>query len=293
MTDKELEQQYKNELLAEHLGFMPLTLVDDVINAINELLYEATTTFQEFAEEHQGVGDHTETGMNQLETILEHNIDYYFDIFELYTLNHILTIPDNLPIILPHYKDISTDETSQDPKLLQKELEQVRDTLQSTLTVNSMIKNQMPKINHLLNRLQTMAEKTNLIVTATESTPDIVKEDEVKFIVKQAKLLEKSMKSLRITAEQPTWQTKPVPPTTRDVYLGMATRVAIDERKAIDRKRNRQTAMVDDKQSDDEDMDDIHSGDDSKGSQKIGRTHAQLQEIATLDSIEMARDLLQ
>ncbi|KAI8058225.1 Mis12 protein-domain-containing protein [Syncephalis plumigaleata] len=149
---------------------MPLTLVDDVINAINELLYQATTIFQDFVEEHQGAGDHTETAMNQLETILEHNIDYYFDIFELYTLNHILNLPDNLPIILPHYKDIAWDEVTEDPKELDASLERARKVLQSTMIVNRAVKEQLPRLNHLLERVQWMDEQVQHILTATNDS---------------------------------------------------------------------------------------------------------------------------
>ncbi|RKP27856.1 Mis12 protein-domain-containing protein [Syncephalis pseudoplumigaleata] len=298
MSDKELQKQYKNELLAEHLGFMPLTLVDDVINAINELLYQATTIFQDFVEEHQGAGDHTETGMSQLETILEHNIDYYFDIFELYTLNHILSLPDNLPIILPHYKDIVWEETPEDPKELDATLNRARKTLQNTMMVNRVAKEQIPRLDQLLRRIELMDEKVQQIVTITaESDARVLGEEEVAFIAEQAAQLEHSMAALQSMAEPATWQAQPVPPSTRDVYLDVATRTAIRQRKAMDRKRShrstRASAIPPADGAAADDGDDDGTLEEAEASQCLGQTQDQLQQIATLDSIELARDLLQ
>lgn len=35
-------------ILTEHLGYAPLSLVDDVINAVNELMYKCTAALEEF-----------------------------------------------------------------------------------------------------------------------------------------------------------------------------------------------------------------------------------------------------
>jgi kinetochore protein Mis12/MTW1 len=121
-------------LLTEHLRYTPLSLVDDIINTVNELSSRAVDAAEEgllaadpaqlgfSAAANRNKGDEgakgreaealpdarveIEEGVHQLETLLEANIDRNFDKFEIIVLRNILAIhpPELVPWIrLPHY----------------------------------------------------------------------------------------------------------------------------------------------------------------------------------------------
>ncbi|OBA21724.1 Mis12-domain-containing protein [Metschnikowia bicuspidata var. bicuspidata NRRL YB-4993] len=122
-------------LLTEHLGFAPLTLVDEVINAVNKIMYNCTDALENFLVKrreaqlkklrmHNGIGEddadidtdgfmtdqiaaaerngevfpyaEIRSGTAELETLLVSHVDKNFDKFELYTLRNILTMPRDL-----------------------------------------------------------------------------------------------------------------------------------------------------------------------------------------------------
>src|SRR4051812_27314906 len=99
-------KQIETALLTEHLRYTPLTLVDDIINTVNELSSRAVDAAEEGllaadpaqlgfpAVSRGGAGDgetrdarvEIEEGVHQLETLLEANIDRNFDKFEIMVL---------------------------------------------------------------------------------------------------------------------------------------------------------------------------------------------------------------
>ncbi|KAI5292183.1 hypothetical protein KEM52_006560 [Ascosphaera acerosa] len=120
----------KTALLAEHLSYTPLSLIDDIINSINNLIYQAISSLEDgltaappeklgFAYPPDAIPDtdadgnivyphatlEIENGLHQLETLLESAVDKAFDRFEIYVLRNILTVPDDLLgyIRLSHY----------------------------------------------------------------------------------------------------------------------------------------------------------------------------------------------
>lgn len=116
-------------LLTEHLGFAPLTLVDEVINAVNHIMYRCTDALEVFLKNRRNSQiqelrnkltddsdimmddaeptnpefkkkvfplEDIEKGTAELETLLVSHVDRAFDKFELYTLRNILHIPPDL-----------------------------------------------------------------------------------------------------------------------------------------------------------------------------------------------------
>ena len=110
---------------------MTKSLIDDIINAVNIIVYQAIEALETcllqvpprelgFPRSHDSPGNaaakgssesldstaEIENGVHQLETLLEATVDKAFDKFEIWTLRNILTIPDELAphVRLGHYE---------------------------------------------------------------------------------------------------------------------------------------------------------------------------------------------
>ncbi|KAG5300437.1 Mis12 domain-containing protein [Histoplasma ohiense] len=121
-------------LLTEHFSYTPLSLIDDVINSINNLIYQAISSLEDgllnapperlgFSHAGDSIPDtdddgniqypearlEIENGLHQLETLLEATVDKAFDKFEIYVLRNILTVPEDLLgwVRLTHYEKLS------------------------------------------------------------------------------------------------------------------------------------------------------------------------------------------
>ncbi|KAI4278661.1 MAG: hypothetical protein L6R38_005190 [Xanthoria sp. 2 TBL-2021] len=126
--------QQVEALLTEHFRYTPLSLIDDIINTVNTIIYRAVeaienglfsippqqlgyspekdasgkdTTMEDV--DHPEAKDEIENGVHQLETLLEATVDKTFDKFEIYTLRNILTVPDELApwMRLGHYEGLT------------------------------------------------------------------------------------------------------------------------------------------------------------------------------------------
>lgn len=102
------------EILTEHLEAPPIALIDDIINAVNGVMYKCTQGVETYLKHKQdqelnkrdtntvlnSIGiidqDEIEVGTAKLETLLENSVDKNFDKLELYALRNILTIPSEL-----------------------------------------------------------------------------------------------------------------------------------------------------------------------------------------------------
>jgi kinetochore protein Mis12/MTW1 len=119
-------------LLTEHLRCTPLTIIDDIINTTNELLYHSVAAVETYlltsAPSSLGFApppgtirdtnsdgtelysdaetEELEKGVHSLETLLESAVDRSFDRFEIYVLRNILTVPEDLVpwVRLAHHK---------------------------------------------------------------------------------------------------------------------------------------------------------------------------------------------
>src|SRR5277367_3134255 len=110
------------ELMTEHLQYAPLTLIDDVINSANAILYQSMDAFETYLRdtlipsipsstttskkafdldasddpEKEGLFTELEFGMAQVETLLENAVDRNFDAFELYVLRNVFNVPEEV-----------------------------------------------------------------------------------------------------------------------------------------------------------------------------------------------------
>lgn len=109
-------------VLTEHLQYPAISLVDDIINAVNEIMYRCTAAMEKYLLERSVVDgeDYTEevrVGIAKLETLLESSVDKNFDKLELYVLRNVLRIPQELldanVFRLAHQRDFEVINDSQ------------------------------------------------------------------------------------------------------------------------------------------------------------------------------------
>ncbi|KAJ3084452.1 hypothetical protein HK102_000655 [Quaeritorhiza haematococci] len=132
------DEERIQELLTQHFAFVPVEFVDDVVNSINELLYEAMEQLEKYVEnklmlieESSGKDnpnslEDTEKAMAEIVTLFENAIDKHFDKFEVYVLNNIFTIPPNTDLTLPQIKDLDFSVTEQQESQLDAEIDMLR-----------------------------------------------------------------------------------------------------------------------------------------------------------------------
>lgn len=89
------------EILTDHLGYPAISLLDDIINTVNDIMYKCTAAMEKYLLRKSNVngGDYSEEikiGVAKLETLLEHTVDKNFDKLELYTLRNVLRVPQEL-----------------------------------------------------------------------------------------------------------------------------------------------------------------------------------------------------
>ncbi|KAK8190574.1 Mis12 protein-domain-containing protein [Phyllosticta capitalensis] len=140
-------KQVETALLTEHFRYTPLTLIDQIINMINELLQHAVDAiesgllstsaenlgFAAAAAQRNVIPDtdgegrplfpemrrEIEEGVHQLETLLEAHVDRNFDKLEIYALRNVFAVPEDLVpwVRLAHYENLrlpggGTDQTT-------------------------------------------------------------------------------------------------------------------------------------------------------------------------------------
>ncbi|KAK8182907.1 putative MIND kinetochore complex component Mtw1 [Phyllosticta citribraziliensis] len=160
-------KQVETALLTEHFRYTPLTLIDQIINMINELLQHAVDAIEagllNTAPEHLGFAAkaaaqntipdtdgegrplfpemrrEVEEGVHQLETLLEAHVDRNFDKLEIWTLRNIFTVEREVVpwVRLKHYEIPDADSKQPTPESVQALRQKVLETskLQTALLV--------------------------------------------------------------------------------------------------------------------------------------------------------------
>lgn len=162
-------------ILTEHMGFPPISLVDDIINCVNEVMYKCTAALEKYlhSKENEILQDdnsedlnEVEVGTAKLETLFESSIDKNFDLFELYTLRNIMNIPNELVkegfFKLDHYKHIRKV-----PNLSKKlqEIDSKIERLEKKLNFELLIKPEIIKFLQRAKSLQTYLAKFKLTIS--------------------------------------------------------------------------------------------------------------------------------
>ncbi|PNS15160.1 hypothetical protein CAC42_8161 [Sphaceloma murrayae] len=172
--------QIKTALLTEHFRYTPLTLLDDIINGVNELVFTAINEIEDSLlstraevlgfEKAQGMSEddyeamarsEVEAGIVKLESLLNSVIDKNFDKLEIYTLRNLLTVSNVKEdeglenwIVLDHYRDMSqaTDAPVDDATL--ESFEELKKRVQETDKLQRALKAEVARNEALLAKLR-------------------------------------------------------------------------------------------------------------------------------------------
>ncbi|CAG8772792.1 15468_t:CDS:2, partial [Cetraspora pellucida] len=133
------------ETLVEHFGFAPISVIDDVINSVNDLLYTAIMGLEQFVLSELNSSEEVDQGIHQVETLLESLVDHHFDMFEIYTLRNIFAIPDKLEIVLPHREgmDFTLDQAKEER--VDQELDAMRKKVLAVKAMNYKLKEEISR----------------------------------------------------------------------------------------------------------------------------------------------------
>ncbi|KAI2999164.1 hypothetical protein CBS147346_7843 [Aspergillus niger] len=186
-------------LLTEHFSYTPLSLIDDIINSINNLIYQAISSLETgllgtpperlgFSHANNGstIPDtdddgnviypeaqlEIENGLHQLETLLEATVDKTFDKFELFVLRNTFKVPDDLMgwIRLKHYENLCLDPPSDAPT--PETISAQRKKLHETKKLNRALKQESARNEAVIAQLRSILSKTQIAKQENDVAPN-------------------------------------------------------------------------------------------------------------------------
>ncbi|KAG0283946.1 hypothetical protein BGZ96_011688 [Linnemannia gamsii] len=181
-------QVYQQQLLTEHFGFSPLSFVDDVINSVNNMIYQASMALQEFVENEMEVWAiqnqnrlpkdydakvESAKGMHKFETLLEAAVDKNFDRFELYALKNLFGVPEDVDIVLPHYEALDFGIGVDREEALDKELELLRQQVIMTKAMNYKLRKELALEENRRKELERCREQIGFLKDALKEYRDV------------------------------------------------------------------------------------------------------------------------
>lgn len=196
-------------LMTEHLGYPPVSLLDDIINCVNDIMYKCISAMEKYLLKKSVVNGHDYSeeiriGVAQLETLLENSVDRNFDRLELYVLRNILHIPDELisnnVFRLKHQRNLilaneSLRNTSQ--YILQDKVKQI----EYELIKNEQLTDYLSKLKNLKIRVGQYKQLVQRI--GVFDTPDLKSiYESLKPIDNSISLLSKQLKQLYESSEE-------------------------------------------------------------------------------------------
>ncbi|KAI0131754.1 Mis12 protein-domain-containing protein [Hypoxylon sp. NC0597] len=187
------------ELLTEHFGYPPVSLIDDIINSINILAERALNSVeqgllnapaatlgfkppktssrknvdaQQQLDPVEAAKTEIESGTHQLETLLCASIDRNFDKFEIYVLRNILCVrpPDVRNWMrLSHYEGLDLSPPSNAPSL--DTINHLRRKLRESMRLNALLTAERARNEKLLSELQTLVGISDSQIKAEKTSP--------------------------------------------------------------------------------------------------------------------------
>ncbi|KAF2194422.1 Mis12-domain-containing protein [Zopfia rhizophila CBS 207.26] len=179
-------KQQENLLLTEHFTWTPISLIDDIINTVNEVLYKCTETlenglsgadpaqlgFADRAASESRIPDtdedgrpeypearlEIEEGIHKLETLMEGAVDRNFDKFEIWTLRNSLKVPEEVVgwVRLGHYENLTIPP--KDSTITPESILALRRKLQETQKLHVALLTEKTRNEALLTKLRTLVQ---------------------------------------------------------------------------------------------------------------------------------------
>ncbi|RMZ76389.1 hypothetical protein DV737_g4862, partial [Chaetothyriales sp. CBS 132003] len=167
-------------LLTEHLQYTPLSLIDDIINSVNNFIYQGVGSLEaglvstpperlgfKPAAGDDGEPDFSaakkeiEEGLHQLETLLNATVDRNFDKFEIYVLRNILTVPADLApwVRLSHYHGLEYPPAQDAPSVEQVQL--LRRKLTASRALSKSLAQQQARNEAILHQLRALTDSAS------------------------------------------------------------------------------------------------------------------------------------
>jgi len=176
-------------LLPEILSFAPQLLLDDIINTANNAIYHCVDALEPFlyrwAEQRtlnlsstsvDWSGEREiEQGLVSFQTLLEQHVDIAFDFLEVWSLRNIFAFPADLPIVVPHQRnlDLNSPPGREDELFLQ--VEELRRKIENQRRLRSLfvraIARAEARAKHSKTRLETMSFLDPLLANPITSVP--------------------------------------------------------------------------------------------------------------------------
>lgn len=153
-------------MLTEHLQYPAVSLIDDIINAVNEIMYKCTAAMEKYLLEKHEVNskDYTaeiKIGIAKLETLLEHSVDKNFDKLELYVLRNVLRIPQELlntnTFRLKYQRDLVIADESQQQESVEQ-LKQKVQQIEEAFATHKQLRLRITQAKRLHNKVQELKQ---------------------------------------------------------------------------------------------------------------------------------------
>ncbi|KAK4668718.1 uncharacterized protein QC764_709890 [Podospora pseudoanserina] len=158
------------ELLTEHFGYPPVSLLDLIINTTNTLADRALTSIESgllnappsalgfrppaFSSPADSHRNEVEEGVHKLETLLFAALDKNFDKFEIYTMRFLLTVnPEDEPYTtLSHYRGLDFETGEGEVEV--RGVNEIRRRLQESMKLGVMLEAERARNEGLLGELR-------------------------------------------------------------------------------------------------------------------------------------------
>lgn len=140
-----------DKFLAEHLGYPVLSLLDDIINAVNDILYKCMSQIETVLKDVSGTAT--------LESLMEHTVNKYFDMFEVYSMRNIFNLNglENY-VRLPYQEGLELEDVEKKSSQLDNKLETCYKQLQFEKQRSDYLNKETFKIKELKLMMQEVLE---------------------------------------------------------------------------------------------------------------------------------------
>lgn len=130
------------KFLAEHLGYPVLSLLDDIINAVNDILYKCMSQIETVLKDVSGTAT--------LESFMEHTVNKYFDMFEVYSMRNVFNLIGLEEYVrLPYQEGLELKDVEEKSSQLDSNIEECYKRLQFENQRSDYLREENEKLQQL------------------------------------------------------------------------------------------------------------------------------------------------